>query len=130
MNSVKEAPSILLKVIFVISCEQGFPSLINQVGAGCRQFCPDLLLNLSLFNALHLVNVSPSTDLYGKCGSEDGNLPSENTSSSTEPMEERYVLDFASNSDDLKNDEDKTRLHQLQEPAQKHIPGSVLFVEQ
>ncbi|XP_015767450.1 PREDICTED: uncharacterized protein LOC107346185 isoform X2 [Acropora digitifera] len=76
------------------------------------------------------VNVSPSTDLYGKCGSEDGNLPSENTSSSTEPMEERYVLDFASNSDDLKNDEDKTRLHQLHEPAQKHIPGSVLFAEQ
>ncbi|XP_029192136.2 patatin-like phospholipase domain-containing protein 2 isoform X2 [Acropora millepora] len=76
------------------------------------------------------VNVSPSTDLYGKCGSEDGNLPSENTSSSTEPMEERYVLDFASNSDDLKNDEDKTRLHKLQEPAQKHIPGSILFAEQ
>ncbi|XP_074605906.1 patatin-like phospholipase domain-containing protein 2 [Acropora palmata] len=73
------------------------------------------------------VNVSPSTDRCGKCGSEDGNLLSENNTSSTEPMEERYVLDFASNSDDLKNDEDKTRLHQLQEPAQKHIPGSVLF---
>lgn len=120
-----------MKIMFVISCKQGVPSLIDQEDTGYRQFCRESPTKLSSFNAFHLVNVSPSTDLYGKYGTEEGSSPSElNTTSNTEQMEERNAQYLAGNSDDLKNDEDETRQHQLQKPAQESIPGSVLYAEQ